>query len=795
MTSDSIFDSITPADLGLPPKFTSFRLPQRQALDWFNSCSQPISAACLPTGAGKTAIAVAASKLLGVKAVYLVATKALQAQVLDDFSSCGMVDVRGRSNYPCPNYGDCAAGYDESCSLGNTSGCAYANAVDDAKHSDLVITNYAYWLAARRSNGAALETDYRPVELLICDEAHSIESQLAGFAQVSFYASEFERPGGAALFGKSGVMILNGGPYERVDSTRSDDREASNRWILWASDKIKALRAKQAALEARYGEREAKTETAWIEAQDLVDRCSRVCKMNANWVWQFDDHGACTFEPIRLNSFTKSLFSGVPRVLLMSASLNEFTMRLLMPPDVTYDYRAWGQVFNPAGAPVYHIPCRKLSWKSTDEDYQAVIRQTDEIISSRSDRKGIIHTVSYARTKRAMQYSHHADRFIWNENTRDLSSCLRRFRAAAPGTCLVTPSVGTGFDFAGAQAEYQVILKFPFPNETQRVVKERCSQISGYRLWSAAQDLVQMCGRIRRYEEDRGECISPETKILTDDLRWVEAGSLHVGSRLLCFDEHGRGRANPRRWKFGEIIKARTWNMDRVRVIFEDGQMITTPNHPWLTLDRSSRSIFWTKAEDLRPKDILFRLLYPWKESIGWDAGWLSGFMDGEGCLVRGIGKRNPHCSSIMISQNEGICLDVAMATLGAFGFNVEIRNKGGAKCKVMQVTGGYREVLRILGHIRPYRLLKKFTDTERTEKISGAAYPRVLRVERLSPGPITSLQTTTHTYVADGMGAHNTFILDNSVRQLLGPVGKSFCPPGFKIFTVNQVPTAPRKI
>jgi len=40
--------------------------------------------------------------------------------------------------------------------VSNTSGCEYANAVDNAKNSRLIVTNYAYWLHARKHNSRAL---------------------------------------------------------------------------------------------------------------------------------------------------------------------------------------------------------------------------------------------------------------------------------------------------------------------------------------------------------------------------------------------------------------------------------------------------------------------------------------------------------------------------------------------------------------------------------------------------------------------------------------------------------------
>jgi Rad3-related DNA helicase len=473
--AESILDLISPLDLGLPPKFSEFRPPQRQALEWLqNECTHQISAACLPTGAGKTAIAVALAKLLGVKAVYLVATKALQQQVLNDFESMGMVDIRGRANYECPKYGNCERGIEEECRLYTTNQCAYSRAVERAKDAELVVTNYAYWLNARKFNSRALEREGRPVELLICDECHALESQLGSFAEIKIYTSEI---------GKRKPEVDSSGIMGEGALTTAWD------WAEWAKYKIEEL-----------------TPSIDDDDEDLLDRCLRILQMNSNWVWQFDSQGHVTFEPVRVNAW--SLFSGVSRVLLMSASLNEFTLRLLLPTfnkESGYDYRAWGQVFPPQNAPVYHIPCRKLTWRSSDEDYRAVIEAADAIIDQRLDRKAIIHTVSYNRAERAIRHSRHSGRFIWNDGAIQLERALERFREAEAGAVLVTPSVGAGFDFPGEACEYQIILKFPFPNETERVVKERCTQIPGYRLWSAAQSIVQMCGRARRYHEDRVE--------------------------------------------------------------------------------------------------------------------------------------------------------------------------------------------------------------------------------------------------------------------------------------------------
>jgi hypothetical protein len=423
---------------------------------------------------GKTSLAVAYARLLGVKAVYLVATKALEAQVLADFSSMGMVNVHGRANYTCPNYGDCDKGADQSCSLAQTESCPYSRQVNEAAEADLVVTNYAYYLWSKGVRNKA----FTDTGLLICDEAHALEHQLGSFASVKLYARELAK------------LKCPYHPKTEMSDVMKNEADA---WKLWAAEAAKPLELK--------GDRRDEDEA------DLLDRLRKVVRMHSNWVWQFDDRGHVGFEPVRLSAYTRGLFSNVPRVFMMSASLSEFAMKLLMPSDTRYDYRAWPPVFPQQNSPVYHIPTVKLSWKSTDEDFALVVSTMDKIIEGRLDRKGIVHTVSYGRAKKALAASRYRHLFEWNDDSAGLYAALDRFRRSEgrTGRILVTPSVEEGFDFPDDYCEYQIVLKFPFPNETQRVVKERCAQIAGYRLHHAAQKIVQMRGRAVRSESDRAE--------------------------------------------------------------------------------------------------------------------------------------------------------------------------------------------------------------------------------------------------------------------------------------------------
>jgi Rad3-related DNA helicase len=249
----------------------------------------------------------------------------------------------------------------------------------------------------------------------------------------------------------------------------------------------------------------------------LLKTCDRIPQMDANWVWEVNEQGV-SFQPIWPRQHMGALWSGVPRVILMSATLRPYTLGLCGLKPEQYDFREWPAVFLPQLGPVYHLPTVKLSWKSTDEDYKQLVEQVDAVLDARSDRKGIVQTVSYSRARRVLEASRHAHRFIWNDSGRTANDANERFRNGRSSAVLVSPSFGTGFDFPGKLCEFQIILKVPYPNTQSRVTAERCKS-GEYRMYSAVQDLVQMCGRGRRYPEDR--C---ENFVLDDSVKWAMGG-------------------------------------------------------------------------------------------------------------------------------------------------------------------------------------------------------------------------------------------------------------------------------
>src|ERR1700684_4387774 len=90
-----------PADCGLSDKFSSWRTNQETMIDVMITSPHRFTALSAPTGSGKSPAYVAYALLSKKPTCFVTNSKGLQSQLMNDFASCGMVDIRGRGNYPC----------------------------------------------------------------------------------------------------------------------------------------------------------------------------------------------------------------------------------------------------------------------------------------------------------------------------------------------------------------------------------------------------------------------------------------------------------------------------------------------------------------------------------------------------------------------------------------------------------------------------------------------------------------------------------------------------------------------
>lgn len=482
----------SPQDLGLPiPSWRPGQLELVQKIEESFLGGASIVALEAPPGVGKSIIAVGVARLLGAKTLILTGTKQLQDQYATLFP--GMVDIRGRGNYPCIAYTgeDCSQGcctVGEPCEyqfgeLGNpkTILCHYYRRKAEALSSPLVVANYAYYLA---DNGMRAGKLRKSTKLFVLDEAHTIEDQIRGWLRV-----EVSQRARKAL----GVEKLD--PFS-IPWLR-DVVMAATSWVIEHHAWEKGWDG------LSHSERGLFASVSRLKT-DLGRVVSDLEKDGMSWVpEQFGE--SLAFKPVTVSDWAqRTLFDGGAYVLMMSAVLpwsvmtelglrGEDVQRISVPSPFAVSHR-----------PAVFLPVVRVNSTMDETGEAALVETVDKILDHHGKSKGLIHTTNYRIAKLIVLNSRHQSRLVSHEQ-RDRSEALRKFKASARPLVMISPSMTTGVDLPYELCRFQIVAKLGWPDRGDLQVSLR-SQFAGGDAWYASrtiQALVQAYGRGVRAEDDR----------------------------------------------------------------------------------------------------------------------------------------------------------------------------------------------------------------------------------------------------------------------------------------------------
>jgi ATP-dependent DNA helicase DinG len=466
---------LTPYDLGLPPKFASWRPGQESAIFTIVESDRRFIAGAYPTGTGKSVVAVGSGLMNGGRTVIETSTKLLCEQYCGDFPS--ITEMRGQSNFPCHESkrrnATCVDGRAESCPARREGDCPYILARNRFLGSSLGVTNYDYALSSTlHGDGIG------PIDLLVLDEAHSAVQQLSDALTISFKHWDLHP-----------IYLITG--YPPIG-------ESITKWQSWSLDAAKALRE-------RFGQdNDGSTPEILPHLEQFKSSLSRLKTVDDTWVTDHTEKES-QFSPLWPTKYAKSvLFGGAKKVLLISATIVPKTLALLDVSEQESLFLTQSYHFPPHRSPVYLFGAHFIDYRSTDSQWAETIGRMDTLISRRLDRKGIIHSVSYDRQKFIYDNSEHRS-IMLTPSPRTLPDAVTEFRRAKPPKLLVSPALTTGYDFPGEDCEFQIIIKLPFVDTRGGVMKARVEQDPEYGNYLTAQQLTQMCGRPMRSEEDQCE--------------------------------------------------------------------------------------------------------------------------------------------------------------------------------------------------------------------------------------------------------------------------------------------------
>ena len=265
-------------------------------------------------------------------------------------------------------------------------------------------------------------------------------------------------------------------------------------------------------------------------------------------------------------------------------------------------------------------------------------------------------------------------------------------------------------------------------------------------------------------------CLDPDTRVLMADLTWRRIDDVEVGDLLVACDEFG-APGTERKMRTA-VVEAKADSVDEAyRIKFDDGTaVVCSGRHRWLANTAGSRSNFrWRSIlpqsqmgprSVMRAGDQIRALVAPWEVDDSRMGGWLAGLYDGEGCITSRTRSRTEF--RIDLSQNRGVVLDQALDYLHRLGFEPKRDSQGDRRpCQKYKITG-LSECLRLLGQIRPIRLLQNgnpgMWDGRAFGHERGRRYAKT--IVSITPVPIqrlVDLQTSTRTFVAEGLISHNS--------------------------------------
>ena len=271
-------------------------------------------------------------------------------------------------------------------------------------------------------------------------------------------------------------------------------------------------------------------------------------------------------------------------------------------------------------------------------------------------------------------------------------------------------------------------------------------------------------------------CVGVETPILTEDLRWVEAGTLRVGDQIVGFDENAPSRGFRRKLRKATITHQNIVDAPTYQITLETGETIfATPEHKWL-VRLPGKGVVWRRTDLIYKRykaglSVNLRRFIPWKPPLHtYEQGFLSAAFDGEGSLCNSRG--NGHAAlSLTFVQKDNPMLYQVRDYLDLYGIHplslTSAPHAGRSDVRELKLTGNAR-VISFLSTMQPPRLLEKWTShldgsrvalphTQQTKE-QGVGDVRIVEMAGPLVREISELSTSTGTYIAEGFGAHNTY-------------------------------------
>jgi Rad3-related DNA helicase len=512
-----------------------------------------------PTGFGKSPIAITLASYLGSSHI-CTSTKDLQNQYSKDFPF--IKEAKGKRNFICILKE--IEGVHETCEYGpcqkdDEFDCVYKTRLSDYKVNGLgtkfenvhigqfekmkyikkyekqlrfdnlewepckyfhqkwistkashTIYNYKYFLSDLYFSNIITKR-----ELLVFDEVHNIESEISDFKSFIINNDNITR-----LFPKLKLPTIK----EEEIETWIDFCEEYRDTLLEFIDDI------EFAIETN-NLKEPYTEKNLIDCINREKNLHFVLndmKANKNnWLVTNIDRKTrdsirkITLTPLDISNYFQEILDLSSYGLFMSASIlnKEYLCKISgLSKDEIKFIRIKESDFPKENRPIHLMNIAWLNSKNIMDNLPNIAKTVNNIMSIHKNEKGIIHTTSYFQLEfiKNNLNKENLGRLIETSPNTDRTEILQRHSRNPKPTVLISPSFYQGLDLKDDLSRFQIIIKIPYPDlSDKKVAALRKKDINWY-LWNTIVRLTQTYGRSIRSKDDHAS-----TYILDSNINYL----------------------------------------------------------------------------------------------------------------------------------------------------------------------------------------------------------------------------------------------------------------------------------
>src|SRR5918911_83734 len=500
-----------------------------------------------PTGFGKTPVAITLARYLGSSHI-CTATKDLQSQYRRDFPF--VVEVKGRGNFPCIVKDD--MGLDESCDYGpcvkdDSYDCTYKTRLMDyrvegkgTQHELVRIDPLAErkYVDKLRSQSKIVELDWKPCHyyhqkwigvnashtvynyryflsdifyagssqkrnLLVLDEAHQLESEVGDFRSFTIHKNSLR--------------------FVKMQMPDKNTEEIGT-WIEFCTElreKLFDFAEKAEGIIERSNQKvsvEPYTEKNLIDALERGKNLTTVIddmKANKkNWIVSgiqrdpsTNQLSRVTLVPLDISEYFDPILDKGSVTLFMSATIlsQDYLCKTAgLDPEKVQFIRVQESDFPVENRPIHVMNVAWLSAKTMTESMPKIAKTIDNIMSMHKDKKGIIHTTSYSQLQFIKENisKENKERLIETGSNIDRTEVLEKHYSSKKPTVLISPSLQLGVDLKDDLSRFQIIVKVPYPDLTDRKIAAMKERDQKWYTWNTVLRLIQAYGRSVRSKDD-----------------------------------------------------------------------------------------------------------------------------------------------------------------------------------------------------------------------------------------------------------------------------------------------------